>query len=98
MNKKYWDVHYQCRVASENFFAANILDDEAASVSAQCHVRWGQEAFVKAAAALGYRLVAIEPKPVTSEPGFDNRHIPTSPAQTPPDGGRWNEHSTAQEA
>ena len=49
------------------------------------------------AAALGYRLVKIEPEPVTSEPGFDNRHIPTSPAQTPPDGGRWNEHSTAQE-
>ena len=23
--------------------------------------------------------------------------VPVSPAQTPPDGGRWNEHSTAQE-
>ena len=89
---------HHCGEAAEMFTSHRVLVAHETPYYGDFYAREGLRYFTKAAAALGYRLVAIEPKPVTSEPGFDNRHIPTSPAQTPPDGGRWNEHSTAQEA
>ena len=95
---KQWDAHYHCLQAHLNFLTHHAAYGQKPLGYTSVYEENGLDEFRQAAAALGYRLVAIEPKPVTSEPGFDNRHIPTSPAQTPPDGGRWNEHSTAQEA
>ena len=92
-----WTAYYHCLKAQEDFRVCDILNEVDRYGNAGIHETWGRDHFAKAAAALGYRLVALEPEPVTSEPGFDGRHIPTSPAQTPPDGGRWNERSTAQE-
>lgn len=51
------------------------------------HDEYLRDCMSQAAAALGYRLVAIEPEPVTDKPGFDGR-----------DGGRMHEQSSAQEA
>ena len=94
----YSTASYYLAEAAQLFLIHRALIAHEAPYYGDFYVREGYKYLAQGIAHLGYRLVKIEPEAVTSEPGFDNRHIPTSPAQTPADGGRWNEHSTAQEA
>ena len=82
-----WQAYYCCREASENFHAQYIKHGREFPGYLSIYEQQGRDFLAAAAAALGYRLVEIEPVPITSEPGFDGR-----------DGGRMHEISSAQEA
>lgn len=84
---KQWDAHYHCLQAHLNFLTHHAAYGQKPLGYTSVYEENGLDEFRQAAAALGYRLVAIEPEPVTSDAGFDGR-----------DGGRMHEHSTAQEA
>ena len=84
--QNYRMAHYHCRDEHEYFMKVSVRYGDEGPDFLSHYETQGREAFAKAAAALGYRLVALEPAPVTSEPGFDGR-----------DGGRMHETSSAQE-